>query len=57
MIRKNHCELTSVMPGTKLTTAGDADGSFYSQEISEVFSLPLHKIKAVIYILINTHII
>jgi len=45
------------MPGTKLTTAGDADGSFYSQEISEVFSLPLHKIKAVIYILINTHII
>ena len=45
------------MLGTKMTTAGDADGRSYSQEIYEVFNLPPHKIKTVIYILINTHII
>ena len=57
MIKKKHCELSRVMLGTKMTTAGDADGRSYSQEIYEVFNLPPHKIKTVIYILINTHII
>lgn len=45
------------MLGTKMTTAGDADGSPYSQESYEVFNLPSHKIKAVMYISININII
>lgn len=45
------------MLGIKKTTAGDADGSSHSQEISEVFSSPPHKIKAAIHIWINKHII
>lgn len=57
MIKKKHCELSRVMLGTKMTTAGDADGSPYSQESHEVFNLPPHKIKAVMYISNNINII
>lgn len=45
------------MLGIKKTTAGDADGSSHSQEISEVSSSPPHKIKAAKHIWINKHII